>query len=151
MLAFGLGLGCNLSGIDTAESAGASYCEAFIDDYGAADGAACAEELACEGYTDAESCAFAPFVDGEDGLSVGCHWGARFVGSYVGEMCGGEVEGVCVAAVKTGDEAACAGYFTELNDGVSVLNLSCAEPITGDYSECSGTPYEDGVCTCAAG
>ncbi len=148
----GLSLGCNLTGIDTAESSGPGSCEIFIDDYGDADGAACAEDLACESYTDAESCGFGPFVNGENGLSVGCHWGKRFIGGYAGEMCGGEVDEVCVAAVLVGEGGPpCAGYFADLDDGVEVLNLSCAEPIVSSYSACAGTPYEEGVCTCAAG
>ena len=150
VLAFGFG--CNLSGIDTAESAGLSGCELFINNYGDVDGEFCAAELGCEGYGDAESCGFAPFVNGENGLTVGCHWGKRFIGNYGGEMCGGEVDEVCVAAVLVGEGGPpCAGYFTDLDEGVEVLNLSCAEPLGAAYSECAGTPYEDGICTCAAG
>ena len=151
-LALALALGCNLSGVASEDSAGPTACEIFINDYGDVDGLACADELVCEGYVDAESCGLAPHVDGENGLSVGCHWGKRFVGSYGGEMCGGEVEEVCVAAVLIGEGGpSCAGYFTDLDEGVEVLNLGCAAPISGDYSECSSTPYEEGVCTCAAG
>ena len=150
LAALALALGCNLSGATADE--GASSCQIFIDDYGNVDGLACAEELSCEGYADAESCGFAPFVNGDNGLTVGCHWGERFVGSYEGQMCSGEVEGVCVAAVLVGEGGpACAGYFSDLDEGVEVLNLGCAAPITGDLSECADTPYEDDVCTCAAG
>ena len=149
-----LGLGCNLSGIDGSgnENENEKYpeCKAFIDSYKDLDGSACEEELDCNAYDSAQACADVPPVSGAQGLQVACHWGQRFVGNYGGEMCSGEVDEVCVAAVLIGEGGPpCAGYFEELPEGVEVLDLSCAMPISSDYSECFATPYEDGICTCA--
>ncbi len=143
-------LGCNLTGIDGGTGEMYPDCKAFIDSYKDVDGAACAAELDCNAYDSALACGDAPSVGGAQGLRVACHWGRRFVGNYGGEMCSGEVDEVCVAAVLIGEGGPpCAGYFEDLAEGVKVLDLSCAEPISPDYSACFETPYEEGICTCA--
>ncbi|MEZ4381193.1 MAG: hypothetical protein R3A79_07580 [Nannocystaceae bacterium] len=144
--------GCNLTGIDTAESGGDSLCDAYLR--GEATASDCVAELDCGQYADAAACGGAPVHLGDGDVGVTCYAGARFVGSYDAEamMCVGEVSEACVAAVLVGEGGPpCFGYFSEVDAGLEVLDLGCAEPIADGYTECLGSAHEGTTCACVSG
>ena len=67
-------------------------------------------------------------------------------------MCLGEVTEVCVAALLLSEgDPPCAGSYAEVDAGVEVLHLSCAEPLAPEYADCAGSPHEEAACTCVSG
>jgi hypothetical protein len=145
-------LACNLTGFDTAENGGDYICDAYLA--GDAEASDCVAELNCGQHTDATACADAPVFTDDDGRSVTCRWGDRFVGEYDGEamMCLGEAAEVCVAALLLNEgDPPCAGAYAEVDAGVEVLHLGCAEPLAPAYNDCAGSPYEETACTCVSG